>query len=62
MTASCWPPRRWACEREVWDRCINTSDRTRGEVDLAQRFPMPFRADVVARAREIDWIRPMSTA
>ena len=43
-----------ACEREVWDRCINTSDRTRGEVDMAQRFPTPFRADVVARAREID--------
>jgi soluble lytic murein transglycosylase len=42
-----------ACEREVWDRCINTSDRTRAEVDLAQRFPMPYRAQVVARAREI---------
>jgi soluble lytic murein transglycosylase len=44
---------QWACEREVWDRCINTSDRTRGEVDLAQRFPMPFREQVVANAREI---------
>jgi soluble lytic murein transglycosylase len=42
-----------ACEREVWDRCINTSDRTRSEVDMAQRFPMPFRAEVVATAREI---------
>ena len=42
-----------ACEREVWDRCINTSDRTRAEVDLAQRFPMPYRAQVVAQAREI---------
>ena len=20
----------WACERQVWDRCINTSERTRG--------------------------------
>ncbi len=45
---------QWACDREIWDRCINTSDRTRGEVDLAQRFPMPFRNDVVAKAREID--------
>ncbi len=42
-----------ACEREVWDRCINTSDRTRGEVDIAQRFPTPFRAEVVAQARRI---------
>lgn len=43
---------QWACEREVWDRCINTSDRTRGEVDLAQRFPLPFRQQVLAQARE----------
>ncbi|MDP1692591.1 MAG: transglycosylase SLT domain-containing protein [Burkholderiaceae bacterium] len=42
-----------ACEREVWDRCINTSDRTRNEVDLAQRFPLPYRAEVVAQAGEI---------
>lgn len=44
---------QWACEREVWDRCINTSDRTRNEIDLAQRFPMPFREQVVAKSREI---------
>ena len=42
-----------ACDREVWDRCINTSDRTRNEVDMAQRFPMPYRKEVVAQAREI---------
>ncbi len=42
-----------ACEREVWDRCINTSDRTRREIDLEQRFPMPFRDDVVAQARQL---------
>jgi soluble lytic murein transglycosylase len=42
-----------ACDHEVWDRCINTSDRTRVEIDMAQRFPMPFRKDVVARAGEI---------
>jgi soluble lytic murein transglycosylase len=42
-----------ACEREVWDRCINTSDRTRSEVDLAQRFPLPYRAQVVAQASAI---------
>jgi len=42
-----------ACEREVWDRCINTSDRTRTEIDLEQRFPMPFRDEVIASARDI---------
>ena len=42
-----------ACEREVWDRCINTSDRTKAEINLAQRFPTPFRQDVVAAARQI---------
>ncbi|MEO5697935.1 MAG: transglycosylase SLT domain-containing protein [Burkholderiaceae bacterium] len=42
-----------ACDREVWDRCINTSDRTRDEIDMEQRFPMPFRAEVTARAKEI---------
>ena len=41
-----------ACERQVWDRCINTSERTREQVDMAQRFPTPFRASVVARSRE----------
>jgi soluble lytic murein transglycosylase len=42
-----------ACDREVWDRCINTSERTRGEIDMAQRFPMPYRKEVIAKAGEI---------
>ena len=42
-----------ACDVEVWDRCINTSDRTSAEIDMEQRFPMPFRKDVVAKSREI---------
>ncbi len=42
-----------ACEREIWDRCINTSERTRTEVDMAQRFPTPFRKEVQQRSREI---------
>jgi soluble lytic murein transglycosylase len=40
-----------ACDREVWDRCINTSDRTRTEVSMAQRFPTPFRKEVDEWAR-----------
>jgi soluble lytic murein transglycosylase len=39
-----------ACEQEVWDRCINTSERTRGEVDMHQRFPLPLREPLQARA------------
>jgi soluble lytic murein transglycosylase len=42
-----------ACSREIWDRCINTSKRTRTEIDAQQRFPMPFRETVVQRARDI---------
>ena len=42
-----------ACDNDVWDRCINTSDRTRTEIDIDQRFPTPYRKDVTARAREI---------
>ena len=42
-----------ACDREVWDRCINTSDRTRAEIDIEQRFPLPFRGDVEATARSV---------
>ncbi len=41
-----------ACDREVWDRCINTSEKTVGEIDIAQRYPMPFRNEVVAQTRE----------
>jgi soluble lytic murein transglycosylase len=44
---------QWACDREVWDRCINTSERTVNEIDLAQRYPMPHRKSVVTRTREI---------
>lgn len=42
-----------ACDREVWDRCINTSERTRGETDVTQRYPMPHRAEVLAQTRAI---------
>jgi soluble lytic murein transglycosylase len=42
---------QWACEREVWDRCINTSDRTRQAIDLGQRYPMPFKQELVPKAR-----------
>jgi soluble lytic murein transglycosylase len=45
---------QFACEREVWDRCINTSERTKTVIDFDQRFPMPFRHSVVKRAGDIN--------
>ena len=41
-----------ACDREVWDRCINTSERTRAEIDIAQRYPLPFRDRTHARGAD----------
>ncbi len=42
-----------ACQQAVWDRCINTSERTRGLIDMAQRFPMPHRQAVLERSEAI---------
>jgi soluble lytic murein transglycosylase len=42
-----------ACQRQVWDRCINSSERTKSFVDLGQRFPMPFRDAVVRQSQAI---------
>jgi soluble lytic murein transglycosylase len=44
----------FACQREVWDRCINTSERTKEAFHADQRYPMPFRDAVVKRSREIN--------
>ena len=43
-----------ACQREVWDRCINTSERTKQLVDQTQRYPLPHKDAVVSRARQIN--------
>ena len=42
-----------ACQHEVWDRCINSSERTRSVIDFEQRFPMPHKEAVLRRAREL---------
>ncbi len=42
-----------ACQSEVWDRCINTSERTRSFADFTQRYPMPFQSTVVKRSGDI---------
>lgn len=43
----------FACRYHVWDRCINTSERTKGFMSFRQRYPMPFKDAVVARTAEI---------
>jgi soluble lytic murein transglycosylase len=43
----------WACEQQVWDRCINTMDRARQEFDAELLFPMPHKQAVLQRTREI---------
>ena len=45
---------QFACDRQIWDRCINTSERTSSVADFDQRFPMPFRDTVVKRAQSIN--------
>lgn len=40
-----------ACDREVWDRCINTSERTKTDIDIAQRYPLPHRAELTREAQ-----------
>ena len=40
-----------ACDREVWDRCINTSERTKAEIDITQRYPTPHRAELQREAQ-----------
>ena len=44
---------QFACDRQIWDRCINTSERTKNETDFDQRFPMPFRDAVTRRSQGI---------
>lgn len=44
----------FACEKHVWDRCINTSERTQSFISYAQRYPMPFQSSVVKRTNAIE--------
>jgi soluble lytic murein transglycosylase len=41
---------QWACDQGDWQLCINTSERTKVEIDVAQRYPMPFRREIMAAA------------
>lgn len=43
-----------ACDAEIWDRCINTSDKTKNILDWAQRYPMPSFNAVASRCNAIN--------
>jgi soluble lytic murein transglycosylase len=43
---------QWACDEQVWDRCINTSERT-ALPEMTHRFPTPFKDDVLTRSKNI---------
>ncbi len=43
-----------ACDAQAWNLCMSTSERTRDEIDMAQRFPLPYREAIDAAAAEAD--------
>lgn len=42
-----------ACDQAIWDRCINTSERS-VQMDVMQRYPMPYKEDVIETANSIN--------
>jgi soluble lytic murein transglycosylase len=43
----------WACRHNVFDRCVNTAERTGAEHDFALRFISPFNDQLNPVAREL---------
>jgi soluble lytic murein transglycosylase len=44
---------QWACERAIWDRCINTAARIKGNAGSDLLYPMPFKDAVVSKAKQL---------
>jgi soluble lytic murein transglycosylase len=42
-----------ACDLQRWDLCINTSERTQAEIRVEQRYPQPFRDDILQAAKSV---------
>ncbi len=43
---------RLACEASDWQLCINTSERSKQEIDVATRYPMPYAAEIARAAAD----------
>lgn len=44
----------FARQQRIYDRVVNTSDRTRDQVDFSQRYIAPFEGQVTAQAQSIN--------
>ncbi len=45
---------RMACDAQDWQLCINTAERARTEVDVALRYPLPYRGEITRAAQDAD--------
>ena len=43
---------RLACERNDWQLCINTAERSQAEPDTSLRYPMPFASQITQAAAQ----------
>ena len=43
-----------ACTVQDWQLCINTSERTRTEIDISQRYPIPYKDEIFQRSRDLN--------
>lgn len=43
---------QWACDQEIWDRCINTSERS-AQTDVFHRYPTPYKTEVMEKTKDI---------
>ena len=43
---------RLACERQDWQLCINTAERSKQEIDTSLRYPMPFATNITQAAAD----------
>ena len=41
-----------ACQQQWWDRCINTSERTKTVIDMQQRFPQHYRDTITSASAQ----------
>jgi len=41
---------RLACDRQDWQLCINTAERSKQEIDTSLRYPMPFATNIMQAA------------
>ena len=43
---------RLACDANDWQLCINTAERSKTEIELTLRYPMPYAAEITQAAKD----------